>query len=63
MFSAAKPNASGAKIARNLCIMGCIGVGAHMHAGHLVAQIHQFAEIAAEFGIFGFNFAFINFAG
>ena len=63
VLGARQANAGGAKAARNRGFFRRVGVGAHFQAPVLVAQGHQRAEVAGQFGILGRDAAFKHFAG
>src|SRR3546814_18097308 len=63
MLGAAQPDALGTEITRHLRVLRGFGVGAHLHAAHLVGPDHQRAEVADEFGKQGRNLARHHFAG
>ena len=50
------------KATRHTCIMRSVGIGAHVHPRLFVGQLHEFAKIAAELRLAGFDAAFIYLA-
>ncbi len=48
MLGAAEPDALGAETARGAGVERRLGVGAHLHAAHLVGPFHQRGEIAGQ---------------
>ena len=53
MLGTGQADTLGAEGAGYLCIVGSVGIGAHLHLGVLVAEVHQGFEVAAELSSLG----------
>ena len=63
MLGAAQADALGSEVACLLGIARGVGVGAHECLGVLVGEVHDCAEVAAEFGFCGWHLAVVDVAG
>ena len=63
MFGAAEADALCAEVACLTCVAWCIGVGANECFGEFGGEVHDSAEVAAEFGFGGGHLAVVNFTG
>ena len=63
VFGPAKADAFGAKLHRDIRILGTIGVRAHLQTSRAIGPFHDGGEIAGEFGLDHLRFAEQHFAG
>ena len=63
MLGAAEADAFGAEAARDARVGRRLGIGAHLHAPHLVGPFHDRGEFAGEFGLAHGDRAFEHLAG
>ena len=52
-----------AEVASNLCVVWGISIGANLHLGVFVAEIHEGLEVAREFSSLGVNLTCVNLTG
>ncbi len=53
----------GTELTSHLCVVGRVGIGAHLQLGVLVAEVHELLEVAAELSSLRGNFAGIHLTG
>ncbi len=63
MLGPGQPDPFGAEFPGHPGIMRGVRVGAHIHPGMLLGQIHEFAEVSAQLGIDGGNLSFQHVPG
>ena len=62
VLRAAETDTYSTELAGYFCVVGRVGVGAHLQAGVLGAEVHKVSEVAGQFGSLRADFTLINAA-